>query len=190
MRARRAALAGVLAVALAAPHAARAADGAWPDQARLQFAGNVGVLSPGVGWGWLGRRLELDLFLGWVPASLGGELWSTTAKVTWMPWRERLAGLTVRPLTVAAQLSYTFGDEYWVRLPSRYPAGYHPLPTALRSALALGASAGRPAFGLDEVGVYAELVALDLMLGLWLGNRDALGPEDVFSLAIGVRAAF
>jgi hypothetical protein len=33
-------------------------------------------------------------------------------------------------------------------------------------------------------------VALDVPLVFWLENRDALGPEDVFSLALGARLEF
>jgi hypothetical protein len=40
------------------------------------------------------------------------------------------------------------------------------------------------------VGIYAELVALDMGLVYWLSDSEALGPEDVFSLAVGVRLDF
>jgi hypothetical protein len=192
----RAAATALLAVALAAPVAAsgRGSERHWalPDQAKLQLAGNVGFVSPGVGWSWLGTRLEGDLFFGWVPRPIGGDsIVSFTGKLTLAPWRLRPgSGWSVRPLTAALQLTYTFGHEYFLRLPEHYPQGYYSAATALRSAVAVGASVGRRQWGLEEVGAYAEFVALDAMLGFWIANPRALGPTDVLSLAIGVRAAF
>jgi hypothetical protein len=196
---RSAVAAPLLAAALALPAGARCEDRgerarhwAVPDQAKLQLAGNVGFLSPGVGWSWLARRLEGDLFFGWVPRQLGGEsIVSVTGKLTFAPWRLRPdSGWSLRPLTAALQLTYTFGHEYFLRLPEHYPHGYYSAATAVRSALAVGASLGRRQWGLEEVGAYAELVALDAMLGLWIANPRGLGATDVISLAVGVRAAF
>lgn len=190
----RAPLAAALLVGLAPLAATPDAERHWaiPDHAKLQLAGNVGFLSPGVGWAWLGDRVESDLFLGWVPPGVGGEsIVSATAKLTWAPWRLRSgAGWSLRPLTGAVQLTYTFGDEYFLSLPDHYPSGYYSTASALRGALALGASAGRPAWELDELSLYAELVALDAMLFFWAKNPGALGANDVVSVALGVKAAF
>lgn len=190
----RAILAAALLSVAAAP--ASGAEGArhWavPDHAKLQLAGNVGFLSPGVGWAWLGERLETDLFLGWVPPGVGGEsIWALTGKLTFAPWRLRPgSGWSLRPLTAALQLTYTFGEEYVLRLPDHYPSHYYAIPSALRGGLALGASVGRPAWGLPEVSLYGELVALDAMLFFWAKSPDALDADDVVSVALGVRAAF
>jgi hypothetical protein len=199
---RRAALA-LVAAALLLPAAARAAPvltpsagqarrhWALPDQAKLQFAGNVGFLSPGVGYAWLGRKLEADLFFGWVPPPFGGEhIVATTAKLTWLPWHLSAGDWKVRPLTLAFQVTYTFGAEYWVVQPDRYPKGYYQLPTAINTALALGAAAGRPLWGLEEVGAYLEFVALDTVLTFWLANRGTIDIQDAFSAALGARVAF
>lgn len=181
----RRALAAAAATALLAAPAGAAAERPWyaPDHAKLQLAGNVGFLSPGVGWG-LGRRLDVDLFAGWVPEAVGGtDIFSVTGKVTWAPWSLVAGSWRVRPLTTSVQLTYTFGDQYFVVPPFFFT------PTALRSGIGLGAAASRELRG-RRVGLYAELVALDVPLGFWIGNPDALGPEDVFSLAIGARLEF
>ncbi len=165
---------------------------AWylPDQAKLQLAGAIGFLSPGVGYAFAGRRLELDAFLGYVPEGVGGvELWSVTGKVTWLPWRARLGrAWTARPLSLAAQLTHTFGDRFFLRLPERYGPGYYPLPTALRGGLALGAAAGRPAWGFEQLGFYVEVVAVDIPLAYLVTNVGAVRASEVLSLALGIRA--
>jgi hypothetical protein len=175
---------------LLATGTARAADRPWyaPDQAKLQLAGSIGFLSPGVGWGWLDRRLEADLFFGWVPPPLGGEhIFSLTSKLTLRPFRVTWGAWELRPVTAALQLTYTFGDDYWVLLPDDYPDGYYVLPTALRSGLAIGTDVGRPLWGFERVGAYAELVVIDTALKLWADNRRALDLTDVVTLALGVR---
>jgi hypothetical protein len=175
-----AALAGLAAAALlvAAPPVTAARPWYVPDHAKLQLAGNVGFLSPGVGYAW-GRHVEGDAFFGWVPEAFGGDVFSLTGKLVLSPWeigdRWRL-----RPFTAAVQLTYTFGDPYFVIPPEPF------VPTALRAGVAFGAELARRWRG-RSVGLYAELVALDLGLAYWLSNRDALGPRDVFSLALGLR---
>jgi hypothetical protein len=42
-------------------------------------------------------------------------------------------------------------------------------------------------WGLERVSLYYELVALDLMLGYWIGSPRALDAYDILSLAVGLR---
>jgi hypothetical protein len=145
-----------------------------------------------VGYAW-GRRLEADLFFGWVPPPIGGEnIFSFTGKLTWLPWEVALRPRWhARPVTASLQLTYTLGHEYYLFLPDRYPARYYDFATALRFGFGVGGTVGRRGRGFArEVGGYWELVALDTMLLNWSRNRRALGPEDVFSLALGLRVAF
>jgi hypothetical protein len=178
--------AAVLVALLLAGAPARAESGrAWyvPDHAKLQLAGNVGFLSPGVGYA-IGRRLEGDVFFGWVPEAVGGDdIFSLTGKITWAPWALQAGAWRIRPGTLAFQVTYTFGDEYFV-IPD-----FAFTPTALRAGFALGAAASRPVRGHD-VGLYAELVALDLGLAYALSDSRALDPWDAFSLALGARVRF
>jgi hypothetical protein len=192
---------GLAALAIVLPEAARAgetgADGErerpWyvPDHAKLQFAGNIGFLSPGVGYALARRRLEADLFLGWVPEAVGGrDIFSVTGKLTWLPWAREARGWSFHPLTAGLQLTNTFGRNFFVREPDGFPRGYHVLPTALRAGVALGGTAAPPWRGLEQVRFYYELVAVDVMLGMWIRNRSALDVDDVVSLALGARLEF
>lgn len=169
-----------------------------PDQAKLQLAGALGLLAAGGGWALLDRRLELDLFLGWVPESLAGfDLVAVTGKVTWLPWtlsldrrrlgHFRLDGWRLRPFTLATALTYTFGDQFFLRLPDHHPPGYYPLPTAVRATFAVGGTLGRPLGRFAQAGFYWEVVAVDLPLAYWLANQRAVDLSDVLSVALGVR---
>lgn len=190
------ALAALAVLTPAAAHAGEAGNArerAWyvPDHAKLQFAGNIGFLSPGVGYSLARERLELDLFLGWVPeAVVGRDIWSVTGKLTWLPWTAGAGEWRFQPLTAAVQLTNTFGDDFFIREPEGFPRGYHMLPTALRAGFAVGGTARAPWRGLERVSLYYELVAVDVMLAFWTTNRNAIDLSDVVSLALGARVAF
>jgi hypothetical protein len=191
LTAARAAAAAVV-LALATPAGAAPEGRAWwlPDHVKGQTAGNLGVVAGGVGYAWHGRRLEADLLVGWVPESVAGRhLVPVSAKVTWQPLRWEREGWLLRPLA-GAQLTYTPGDEFFVLLPERYPDDYYQVPTALRAGVVLGGSLSRRVRGtFSELGVFWELVALDVALADWVRNPRTVGPTDVFSLALGLRAA-
>lgn len=164
-----------------------------PDHAKLQLAGAIGLVSAGPGYAFAGRRLELDLLVGWVPPSIAGvDLVAVTGKLTWLPWSVRL-GRTwrARPLTAGLALTYwRAGDRFFALNRDRYPAGYYPLPSAIRGSVAVGGTLGRPAGSLSELALYWEVVAVDLPLAFWLQNPGAVRASDVLSLALGVRAHF
>ncbi|MFP2958863.1 hypothetical protein ACLEPN_13715 [Myxococcus sp. 1LA] len=163
-----------------------------PDHAAMQFAGAIGFLSAGPGWSFRDDSVEAAFLVGWAPPALAGEDFLTfTLKGQWRPFRLDAAGWTVRPLTVGAMLSYTVGDDYFAGLPSRYDRGYYWFRTALRPALLLGASAGRPveALNLRLVEGYFELVATDYRLVQFVRNPSTVNVE-LFTLALGVKLRF
>lgn len=193
------ALSGGAALALLAlaPAFASAGGGerSWyvPDHAKVQIAGEMGVVAPGVGYELLGHQLQGDLFFGWVPSSFGGDdVLSATAKLTFVPWRIPVGHRwRVHPLSVSSQLTYTFGSQYFVLPPDRYPSGYYDLPTALHTAIGAGGCVVRSLRAeARELGVYYELVAPNAMLWRWFQNRAALSLADVVGVALGARLRF
>lgn len=166
---------------------------AWyvPDHAAAQLAGNTGFVSAGAGYAVARERLLADVLFGWVPESVGGlDIFSLTAKLGWAPWRLERGEWALRPLVAGAQLTYTFGGQYFLVQPDRYPEHYYPRPTALQLGFTIGGALATPLQLLERrVGVFAELVALDHLLRLWYLNPRTMAATDVFSLAMGVRVA-
>lgn len=165
-----------------------------PSNMKLQFAGNVGLLSAGGGFSWLHRSLDLDLLLGWVPP-MGGSasILSGTLKITVWPISLDLGtAFRVRPISFGAFSNLTFGERYFVFLPDRYPSDYYPASTALRFGGFVGGSVGARKglpFGrwLD---LYWEAGFTDVELYLVLVNPRSRSFFEAFHLALGLSLGF
>ena len=122
-----------------------------PTQLVIQNAGNMGVVSAGVGWHYGKRRQwETHVLWGYIPRhqSTRGKL-TMTLKENYIPWSvdlsERrtwhpsLKGWSVEPLTASVYLNTIFGHEFWEHQPSRYPDKYYEfMSTKFRLNVALG----------------------------------------------------
>lgn len=163
-----------------------------PDHLTLQLAGEIGFISPGIGYRLAGGKVHLDALFGWVPASIGGDdIYALTGKVTFAPWTLPLGERwRLDPIHAAVQGTHTFGSQYFTKPPSRYPRGYYDLPTAWYSGVALGAGVAHRDVRGRELGVYVELVALTMQLRDWWRNQRVIDLSDVVSVAIGAQVAF
>ncbi|WP_426730293.1 hypothetical protein [Myxococcus faecalis] len=163
-----------------------------PDHAAVQFAGSIGMLAAGPGWAFLDEQVDLEVLVGWAPQAVAGSDFVTlTLKAQWHPFRVRHGEWDIRPLTLGAAFSYTFGDDFYLTLPDRYESGYYWFKTALRPAFLLGGGVGRPAkvLGFERLEGYYELVATDYRIVQFLRNPDTV-KLGLFSLALGARARF
>jgi hypothetical protein len=96
-----------------------------PDQVSVQFAGNIGLISGGVGYSLLKNRSQLTLMYGYVPASVARKeihLISMKGNVT-------LFNLTIRSHAILPYFGLAgtmeTGRNTFIRLPSKYPKGYY-----------------------------------------------------------------
>ena len=113
-----------------------------PTQTVVQFAGNMGLLSFGVGWDY-GRRKqwETHLLFGFLPKAQSDRAKTTmTLKENFIPWSFYLKrGWAVEPLSVGLYLNTVFGPEFWQKQPARYPDSYYPfLSTKMRVNVFVG----------------------------------------------------
>lgn len=163
-----------------------------PDHAALQFAGSIGMLAAGPGWAFLDEQVDVQALLGWAPRAVAGADFVTlTLKAQWHPFLITHRDWRIRPLTVGAAFSYTFGDRYFLKLPDRYDSGYYWFTTALRPMIFLGGSVGHslPERGAPTLEGYYELVATDYRLVQFVQNPGTVNTG-LFSLALGARLRF
>lgn len=99
-----------------------------PTQFVAQYAGNMGLMSLGLGWDYgRHRQWETHLLFGYIP-----RYHSTRAKVTmtvkenYIPWGKYLRhGWFFEPLECGLYVNTVFGHEFWGNQPQRYPDKYY-----------------------------------------------------------------
>ena len=165
-----------------------------PTHTKVQFAGNMGLLSFGTGWDY-GKKnqWETDVFLGFIPKYDSKRTKVTmTLKQNYMPWSLNLGrGFSTEPLTCGIYFNTVFGNEFWVHEPDRYPKGYYGFSSKIRSHIFLGQ---RLTYDIDpqrrytakSITVFYELSTCDLYL-ISAATNSYLRPRDYLSLSFGLK---
>lgn len=165
-----------------------------PPHTKVQFAGNMGLLSFGTGWDY-GKKnqWETDVFLGFIPKYDSKRTKVTmTLKQNYMPWSLNLGrGFSTEPLTCGIYFNTVFGNEFWVHEPDRYPKGYYGFSSKIRSHIFLGQ---RLTYDIDpqrrytakSITFFYELSTCDLYL-ISAATNSYLRPRDYLSLSFGLK---
>lgn len=166
-----------------------------PTHTKMQFAGNMGLLSFGFGWDY-GKRnqWETDLLFGFVPKYDSDKAKATfTLKQNYIPWSLQIkqSRFSAEPLSCGIYFNTVFGNEFWVSEPERYPKGYYGFSSKIRIHAFLGQ---RLTYDIDPkrrffakaVTLFYELSTCDLYLISAATNRY-LRPHDYLSLSFGVK---
>ncbi|MCE7064857.1 hypothetical protein [Dyadobacter sp. CY326] len=166
-----------------------------PDHIKVQFAGNIGFFSGGPGYISRNKTLETDLMFGFLPQKFGGDaLVTTSLKTTYSPWRIRLKNTYyIKPFSIGAYLSYTFGTQFDTKLPSYYPQNYYWWATSFRPGAYIGGKVGREVFFRNRrrsLDAYYELGSYDLLMISYVQNTGYLRLSDIANLAFGLRMSF
>ena len=165
-----------------------------PHHVKAQFAGGIGLVSIGAGYANKKEKLEGDIFYGYVPQSVGGlTIHAATAKFAWLPIKAiPLGKAEIKPLTAGLLVNYTFGKQYFAFSPRYYPFNYYDHPTSLHAGIFIGSQLQTRISekGIKQWALYYELLTYDVELVSYLGNTRSLGPADILSLGIGLKARF
>lgn len=165
-----------------------------PTHTKVQFAGNMGLLSFGTGWDY-GKKnqWETDVFLGFIPKYDPKRTKVTmTLKQNYMPWSLNLGrGFSTEPLTCGIYFNTVFGNEFWVHEPDRYPKGYYGFSSKIRSHIFLGQ---RLTYDIDpqrrytakSITFFYELSTCDLY-PISAATNSYLRPRDYLSLSFGLK---
>lgn len=99
-----------------------------PTQIVVQNAGNMGLISAGVGWKY-GRRSqwETQLLWGYIPRyNCSNAHLTNTIKQNYIPWSISFNDLiSLEPLQSSIYLNTVYGHEFWRSQPGRYPDKYY-----------------------------------------------------------------
>lgn len=164
-----------------------------PDYVKTQFAGNIGLVSVGVGYQLFDKVLYSELMYGFVPkfASRADNIHLITIKNTFPIYRKKIGeNLTITPIAGIAT-TLDIGINSFTTLPSKYPDGYY-FPTAIHFTLFGGALIHKD-FKKKKlfkgVDFYVELGTVETYLWYAITSKD-VKINDIFSIATGVNFYF
>ncbi len=161
----------------------------------IQNAGNMGLVSVGVGWNY-GRRKqwETNLLFGFIPKhDSRRDKMTITLKENFIPWSIHIRnGWYAEPLTCGLYLNTVLGDEFWGREPNRYPDSYYEyMSTRLRANVFVGQQITRKIpnnkrkFVKSITGFY-EISTCDLYIrDMIMSDYVKLG--DILGLSLGIK---
>ncbi|ATV51884.1 hypothetical protein [Prevotella intermedia] len=166
-----------------------------PTQFIIQNAGNMGVVSLGVGWEY-GRhdQWETHWLIGYIPKfkSNRGKM-TMSIKETFIPWRCRLGkDWSIEPLTAGLYLNAVFGHEFWKSQPNRYPDKYYEfMSTKFRLNAFLGERFTRTVPNnrrkfIKSISAFYELSTCDLYIRAMFQDRD-VHLTDIVGLSLGLK---
>ena len=152
-----------------------------PSQLVVQNAGNMGLVSAGIGWNYgRNKQWETHLLMGFVP------------KENFIPWRLRVDdNVVLEPLSCGLYVNTVVGSRFWSHLPSRYPNNYYWFSTRFRINVFMGErltwhfSTGKNKRSRDITAFY-ECSTCDLYLFDYFGNRN-IKLRDIIGLSVGVK---
>lgn len=171
-------------------------DGLIPKQTKLQYAGSMGMFSQSIGW-YYGKhkRWETDFFLGFIPPldGMDGHI-TTTLKQTYSPWKIKFGQTTaINPLSVGIYINKIFGEDFWRKLPERYPDKYYFWMLNTRINLFAGQvfslKTDRTTPSGNELSFFYEFSTNDLYIISAVDNRT-LSLLDIVGLSFGIRYRF
>jgi len=163
-----------------------------PEHTKIHYAGSMGFISVSAGWDYGKKKWETDLFLGILPKYSGFKSHLTfTLKQTFIPWRKQIKrDILFEPLTTGLFINKIFEEDFWTKLPEKYPDGYYWGPTNLRLNMFLGE---RITYFLPEeykveyISFYYEINTNDLYLFTHIQNPKTIRLTDIFKLSFGVK---
>lgn len=166
-----------------------------PTQTVAQYAGNMGVLSVGVGWEY-GKhgQWETDLMLGYLPKfrSDHGKI-TMTLKENFIPWGLYIkGGWLAEPLSCGLYLNTIFDGDFWDREPDRYPDKYYPyLSTKVRINVFVGQRMTKiiphnKRKAIKSITLFYEVSTCDIYLRAMMQDRY-VSLWDILGLSIGVK---
>lgn len=166
-----------------------------PTQHIIQYAGNMGLISLGLGWNY-GRheQWETHLLFGFLPKYGSSRSKITmTIKETFIPWSYYIkGGWRIEPLSCGLYVNSVFGHEFWNKQPARYEDGYYPfLSTKYRINVFLGQQVAKivpynKRKLIKRVTAFYEVSTCDLYIRAMIQD-DYVKLWDILSLSLGLK---
>ncbi len=166
-----------------------------PRQFVIQNAGNMGLLSAGIGWEYGKRKQwETHLLIGFIPKHQSSRVKMTmTLKENYIPWSIDLKkGWSMKPLSASIYVNTIYGHEFWKTQPGRYPDKYYEfMSTKFRLNIAIGQQFAwqipyKKRRTAKSVSLFYEVSSCDLYIrSKFIDHTVPL--KDIIGLSLGVK---
>lgn len=165
-----------------------------PSYSKIQYAGNMGLISVGGGWSYgKHRQWETDIFLGFLPKYDSDAAKVTlTLKQNFMPWKCHLSDkFFIEPLACGLYLNTVLHNDFWVRQPDRYPKGYYWFSTRIRTNIYIGQRITlkippHRRFFARSITAFYEISTCDYYILSHVGN-SGYPLHELISLSFGIK---
>jgi hypothetical protein len=163
-----------------------------PDYTKVQFAGNIGLVSVGFGYQFLNNHLYSELLYGYVPASISKAevIHTITIKNTFPILNKEYKAITLSPIT-GFTASFETGNNSFLKLHNKYPSGYYGT-NAFHLTLFIGAKAHKDFMKnstIKGVDLYFEVGSVDTYIWYVITEKE-VQINQIFSSAIGINIYF
>ena len=181
---------------LMVPFSAYTQESSWmnklvPDFVQMQYAGNIGLASGGIGYTLHKDLIQISLLNGYTPAAIAGKSVNTIAlRGTFDVVRVPINNVSIIGYVGLGCNFETSGRSFYTSLPERYPKKYHNL-SAVHATAALGGRIHLPLGEREGQGLdlYGETGTLDTYMYYYFKNKN-LSLTHLFSAALGLRYHF
>ncbi len=165
-----------------------------PTQHVLQFAGNMGFASIGIGWDYGRRRQwETHFLIGIIPKYDSRHVKMTlTLKENYIPWSVSMRnGWSFEPLECGLYFNSVLGSMFWSKQPAKYSSGYYPFSTRFRPNVFLGQRVTKEIPHntrryIKSITAFYEISTCDIYFMPFFRNGNARF-WDVFGLSLGLK---
>lgn len=163
-----------------------------PDYAKVQFAGNIGFFSLGIGYKFFNNHLYSELLYGYVPVSISKaeQIHTITIKNTFPFFTKKFNTIAVSPIT-GFTASFETGNNSFLILPDKYPQGYYST-NAFHFTFFIGAKVHKNFTNqkiIKGADFYFELGTVDTYFWYSIISKE-VKINKIFSSAIGINLYF
>lgn len=151
-----------------------------------QFAGNLGLVSVGIGKSYFNNKLTVGFKYGYLPKFINGNKVHILALKTALHFRE-YSTLGIRyGLYMGTSVNFSIASNTYLKYPDYYPEGYY-MTNAIHLNPFMGVRFILPHDNgkFDNISVYTELGTVDYKIWYALKNKK-ISADEIWNLCFGI----
>lgn len=163
-----------------------------PDLTIIQYAGDIGMISLGLGWDYgKSQQWETHILFGYLPKRYKyNHYWTFTLRETYLPWDITMKRWHIKPLSVSLAVNSILHEDFWTSQPDRYPSGYYEFSTKLRFHIGIGQRFSydipeKKRFMSRRISFYYEISTCDLYIYEKI-KSSSIPLKDILILGAGL----